>query len=562
MLFDQTFKNIRRTREIIRILLKYGFEDVVVNTSLQNFVPKRTKLTWHSKEDHPVFNTTRWERIRMAFEELGPTFVKGAQVLSNRPDILPAELIAEFQKLQNNVAPFAFEKVSEIIAAELGQPIEAIFDAFDKTPIGSASIGQVHLARLKNGERVVVKVQRPDVKNIVETDLSIVKEIVKRGAAFFEQNGIMDPYDVVVAFEKNMMRELDYRTETRNINQFRTFYKDRKDFYVPCAYKEYTTSRVMVLELIEGVKITNIKQMEEWGLDVVKIAETGMHIYLTQIFEFGFFHADPHPGNVLVRKDGVICLIDFGMVGRLSKKDKIAFAGVLISMAQQDARAMASFFRRLALDDDIKDLKSFEMELQEIIDDFAILDVKESNMAELAQRMQKIIYQYRLKVPGSVFIIFRALAILEGIGKAVHPDLNTMDAVRPYGQKLVVDMYSPANFSDDLFLTANDLLAFLNTFPGELKDIVRKLRQGKLHLEHRIDGYDALLTKLDRLMTRASLTLIIVALLIASALIFDAPLAPSLKTEGGIPYISIIGWVLAVLLLLLLLLKSRTQKNL
>lgn len=561
MLFDQTLKNIRRTREIIRILLKYGFEDVVVNTPLQNFVSKRTKLNWRSKEESRVFDTTRWERIRMAFEELGPTFIKGAQVLSNRPDILPAELITEFQKLQSNVAPFAYEKVREIIVAELGHPVEDIFETFDETPIGSASIGQVHLARLKNGERVVVKVQRPDVKKIVETDLSIMKEVVKRGTAFFEQNGIMDPLDVVVAFEKNMMRELDYRTETRNINQFRTFYKDRKDFYVPRAYKEYTTAKVMVLELIEGVKITNTQQLKAWGLDVVKIAETGMNIYLTQIFEFGFFHADPHPGNVLVRQDGVICLIDFGMVGRLSKKEKIAFAGVFISMAQHDARAMASFFRRLAIDDDIKDIKLFEMDLQEIIDDFAVLDVKESNMADLAQRMQKIIYQYRLKVPGSIFIIFRALAILEGIGKEVHPDLNTMEAVKPYGQKLVVDMYSPANFTDDLFITLNDLLSILNTFPGELKDIVRKIRQGKLHLEHRIDGYDVLLTKLDRLMTRASLTLIIVALLLSSALIIDAPLAPSLKTTGGIPYLSIVGWILATLLLILLLFKSKAQKN-
>lgn len=554
MFFTQTLKNIRRAREVAGILAKYGFEEAMVNTPLQNLVPKRRRVSW-SNGNNLVFDLTTWERVRMVFEELGATFVKGAQVLSNRPDILPEGLIKEFQKLQSSVAPFSFEKVKEIIQSELGKPLSEIFLEFDETPIGSASIGQVHLARLFNGDRVVVKVQRPDVKKQVETDLSLMKELVKFAGNFFERNGIMDPLDVVIAFEKSMQKELDYRTEARNISQFRTFYKDRTDFYVPAAYKEYSTEKILVLEFVKGCKITDLAKMKEWGIDPTKIAHSGMHIYLTQIFEFGFFHADPHPGNIIIQEDGRICLIDFGMVGRMSRRDKLAFAGLFISMAQQDARAMASYFRRLAIEDEIADIRTFEADLQEIIDDFAVLEVKESNMAEMANRMQAIIYKYRLKVPGAIFIIFRALAILEGIGKLVHPDMNTMEEIRPYGQKLLLDLYSPKDASGDALNTFNDLLAFLNTFPSELKDIVRKLRQGKLHTQIGFDNYDEFARLVDNAVSRLTLTFIIVALIIASAMMVDAQ--NLLRQNGGMPYLSLFGFITAGFLMIILLFKPK-----
>lgn len=554
MIFTQTLKNIRRAREVARILAKYGFEEAMVNTPLHNLVPKGRRVTW-SHGDTSVFEFSTWERIRMVFEELGATFVKGAQVLSNRPDILPDGLITEFEKLQSSVAPFGFDKVKEIIEKELGKPLNEVFLQFDETPIGSASIGQVHLAQLHNGTKVVVKVQRPDVKKQVETDLTLMKELVKFAGNFFERNGIMNPMDVVVAFEKSMQKELDYRNEARNISQFRTFYKDRTDFYVPAAYKEYSTDKILVLEYVKGCKITDLVQMREWNIDPTKIAHTGMHIYLSQIFEFGFFHADPHPGNIIIQEDGRICLIDFGMVGKLSRRDKLSFAGLFISMAQQDARAMASYYRKLAIDDEIVDLRAFEADLQEIIDDFAVLDVKDSNMADMASRMQGIIYKYRLKVPGSIFIIFRALAILEGIGKVVHPDMNTMDEIRPYGQKLLLDLYSPKDASSEALNTFNDLLAFLNTFPSELKDIVRKFRQGRLHTNINLDNYDDFARLVHHSVSRISLTLIIVALLIAAAMMVDAPNLT--RDNGGMPYISLVGFILAGILLFALLFSPR-----
>ena len=448
MLFDKTIKNIKRIRQVVQILVKYGFEDVVANTVLIKLVPRRTQLSWKRK-DRPVFEYSRWERIRMVFEELGATFIKLAQVLSDRPDILPEPLIKEFQKLQSQVPPFEFSEVESIIQSETGKKIEDLYEWFDEETIGSASIGQVHRAKLKTGEHVVVKVQRPGVKELVDTDLRILKDFAKRSESYFEKNGITNLTDIVNTFDKTMHKELDYNHEARNIEQFRLYYKRKRKFYVPRAYKDYTTEKVLVVEYAEGCKITDLKQLKEWNINLGKLAENGMHIYLTQIFEHGFFHADPHPGNIIVKKDGTICLIDFGMVGKLMKRDKYAIAGIFIGMAQKNPEKMASNLRKLSFKNNITDRRIFENDVNEIIEDFASLDVSEGSMADLLPRLQKLVYDYKMQLPGSMFLILRALAILEGIGKTVHPSMNIYDFLKPYGAKIVREQYSVENISEE-----------------------------------------------------------------------------------------------------------------
>jgi ubiquinone biosynthesis protein len=429
MLFKgQTFKNIGRIREIIGVLVKYGFEDIVTNSTLRNFVSEKVRISW-VRQDKPVFQYSRWERIRMVCEELGPTFVKLAQVLSNRPDMLPAPLIEEFEKLQDNVPPFAFSKVKEIVERETGKKLEDVFEVFNEKPLASASIGQVHKARMKDGKEVVVKIQRPEVREQVESDLAILVDAVNRADRYLQKQGITNAPDLVRSFERSMHKELDYRNEARNLDRFRTLYKDYKNFYIPRAFREFSSENVLIMEFVSGCKISDVAQMRAWGLDPRKVAENGMDIYLTQIFEFGIFHADPHPGNVLVRKDGVICLLDFGMVGTMMKKDKFAFAGIFIGMAEGNAHKMATSMKALAIDDRVEDMRQFEYDLNEIIEDFTALDVDESSIADVVERLQKVMYDYQIRVPGGIFLVFRAFAILEGIGKN-HP--STFQYLRFY----------------------------------------------------------------------------------------------------------------------------------
>jgi ubiquinone biosynthesis protein len=554
MLFNQTIKNLNRLRQIIQVLVKYGFEDMVTNTTLQNLVPRSRQLSW-SRQNRPVFAYSRWERIRMVLEELGPTYIKFAQVLSNRPDVLPEPLIREFEKLQSDVPPIPFAVVRQTVEREMGRPVDEVFEYLLEKPLGSASIGQVHRGRLRTGEEVVVKVQRPRVRTTVETDIAILKEVALRAEAYLERQGITAVMDVLETLEKTMQRELDYRNEVRNIRQFRHVYADRTDFHVPAAFAEWSSARVLVQEYAGGCRITDTAQMKAWGLEPEDVAARGLRIYLSQIFESGFFHADPHPGNIILREDGTITLIDFGMVGRLGRGDKLALAGLFVAMAREDPRQMALHLMRLATDHQIDDRGQLEHDLGALIEDFAGLELQEGNIGELGVRLQAIIFRYRIKVPGAIFLILRALAILEGIGKQLHPHLNAYAEIRPFGVQLLREQFSPANLAGELswrFATVDQLLRNL---PQELNDILRQLRKGELRVETRSPDHGETLRHLEATADRLVLALLIGLLLIASALGLQAPEGRTVASLWGMPLFSLAGVALAGLLGLVLLLR-------
>jgi len=560
-MFKNTISNLHRLRQVAEVLLRYGFEDVVTTTPLRRLVSQARRLNWQ-RADRQVFETTRWERVRLIIEELGPTFIKLAQAMSNRADLLPQALIDEFEKLQSNVPPFATALAREIIEEELGRPITEVFSEFDDTILGSASIGQVHRARLLTGEEVVVKVQRPGVREKVRSDLALLHELVRLTAGFLQKQGLANPQDIVDAFERSMSKELDYTAEARSMEQFRKLYAEYSTFYIPKPFREFSTERILVIEFVSGCKITDKAQLLEWKLSPEAVAELGMDIYLTQIFEFGVFHADPHPGNVLVKPDGTLVLIDFGMVGRLTKQQKYAFAGVFIGMARQDARSMAVNFRRLALTAEIPDMRTFESDLSQLIEDFATLDVKEMSMSDLADALQTVIYNYKLQVPGAVFLILRALVILEGIGKVLHPNFNTFEFVRPYGAKIIQEQYSRQNLLSEAEYTGTQLLALLQTLPADVRQIVRKISKGELRLRFELVGYQTLLRKADQLVSRTILALLSVGGLLFSGLTLLGRYSPDMPYRRGVPEIT--WWSLGAtgfLLLILLLLGTKKQKR-
>ena len=560
-MFKNTISNLARIRQVAEVLLRYGFEDVVTTTPLRRLVSQARRLNWQ-RADRQVFETTRWERVRLIIEELGPTFIKLAQAMSNRADLLPQALIDEFEKLQSNVPPFDVALARQIIEEELGRPITEVFSEFDNVTLGSASIGQVHRARLLTGEEVVVKVQRPGVRDKVRSDLALLRELVRLTAGFLQKQGLSNPQDVVDAFERSMSKELDYTAEARSMEQFRKLYADYTTFYIPKPFRELSTERILVIEFVSGCKITDKPQLLAWDLSPATVAENGMDIYLTQIFEFGIFHADPHPGNVLVQPDGTIVLIDFGMVGRLTKQQKYAFAGVFIGMARQDARSMALNFRRLALTAEIADMRAFEADLSQLIEDFATLDVKEMSMSDLADALQTVIYNYKLQVPGAVFLILRALVILEGIGKVLHPNFNTFEFVRPYGAKIIREQYSRQNLLSEAEYTGTQLLALLQTLPSDVRQIVRKISKGELRLKFELVGYNTLMRKADQLVSRTILAMLSVGGLIFSGLTLVGRYSPDMPYRRGVPEIT--WWSLGatgfLMLILLILGTGRHEK--
>jgi ubiquinone biosynthesis protein len=541
---NSTWRNLGRLRQIIAILVKYGFEDIVANSTLRNFVPENLRLRW-LRQDKPALQYTRWERIRMAAEELGPTFVKMAQILSNRPDIIPEPLVKEFEKLQDRVPPFPSEEAISILEYEIGKPISEVFEYFDPTPIASASIGQVHKARLLGGKEVVVKVQRPEVREIVERDLSLLHEIVRRADRYLKKQGVLNAPDIVSAFEKSILKELDYQNEARNMVRFRELYKDYKNFYIPKPFREYSTDKVLVIEFVSGCKFTDVKQLKAWGINPRQVVENGFNIYLTQIFEFGIFHADPHPGNVLVRPDGTICLLDFGMVGMLSRKDRYAFANVFVAMASNDARMMANNLKRLAIEDEINDMRLFENDLQELIDEYSQLNVSEGSLAELTADLQQLFKRYKMVVPPGIFLIFRALAILEGIGRIMYPDFETYKHVRPYGVKILQDQWKPRNVLSEVQYRGEQVYSFVSNFPIEVREFLRIARKGRFHMEVELQGYGYLLKKLDSITNRLIFTFIICALVIGSSILATASFPKNQIGPYGLPYVSVLGYGIA-----------------
>ena len=551
-MLDLAFRNIGRTREILGILIKWGFEDLVINSTLRNLVPESTRIKW-IRDEKPVMEYTRYERIRMAAADLGPTFVKLAQILSNRPDIIPEGLVKEFEKLQDRVPPFEYELAKRIIEREINQKLEDVFEWLDEKPLASASIGQVHKAKLKTGELVVVKVQRPEVADIIDRDMQIIKDVVHRADRYLKKQGILQADEVVRTFERSILKELDYRNEARNIERFRTTYKFRTDFYIPMVYREFSTDKILIMEFVEGCKITDMDQLRKWGIDPKVVVERGMDIYLTMIFEFGYFHGDPHPGNILVREDGVIILLDFGMIGQLMKKDKYAFAGIFISMARNDAKEMAANLIKLAIEHNITDMRQFVYDLNDLIEDYAYLDVSESSIQDVIQRLQKIMYEYHITVPGGIFIVFRAFAILEGIGKKMHPEFKTYDFIKPYGLRLVTEQLKPENLAEEANNRFATFASFMNSVPAELRGIMQKTSRGKLHFEIELQGYGYALKKWDSITNRLSITYIICALMIASSIALLANYPEEMKFYYGINRWSFIGYCIAGGLFMILL---------
>ncbi len=550
MIFDQTFRNLNRTREILGILIKYGFEDFIANSTLRNLVTESMRIKW-LRDEKPVMSYTRFERVRMAAEELGPTFIKLAQILSNRPDIIPEGLVKEFEKLQDRVPPVPFVQAKVIIETGIGRRIEEVFEYFNEVPIASASIGQVYRAKMLTGEEVVVKVQRPSVAEIIEQDLSIIMEAVRRMDRYMKKQGVLNGEEVVRVFERAITKELDYQNEARNIDRFRTTYRHRTDFYVPKAYREFSSKQVLIMEFAKGCKITDAEQLKAWNLNPARIVEKGMDIYLSQIFEYGYFHGDPHPGNILVNEEGTIILLDFGMVGQLMKKDKYAFAGIFIAMSRFDAREMAQQLKKLSVEDNITDMRQFVYDLNDLIEDYAHLDVSESSIQDVIQRLQKIMYDYHITVPGGVFLIFRAFAILEGIGKKLHPNFKTYEFIRPYGQKLLTDQLKPENLAAEASQRFSNLTGFLNSFPVEVRGILQQIAKGKLHSEIELQGYGYALKKWDSISTRQSLVNIICALMIGSSIALLGNYPEEMKFVYGINKWSFIGYCIAAGLFLM-----------
>lgn len=538
------FKNLRRYRQVIRVLMKYGFDDVLAHSRFRRFIPHRQLQGELSK-----YSYTRYERMRMAIEELGPTFIKFGQILSNRPDLLPIELINELEKLQDAVPSFATQNVKTIIEADLGAPVEKLFASFSEQPIASASIAQVHEARLKTGEHVVVKVQRPDIASVIDTDLEILAELAEIAEHNFSNLARLEPVEIVKALNKSMNRELNFLLETNNIIRFQEIFKDEPLVYTPVVYTKFSTRRVITMEYVSGIKINQVQKLRDNGVNLHELAKKGLFLYFEQIFKHGFFHADPHPGNVLIMPDGKICLIDFGMMGTLNRQDKDAFKDLIVAITKGNFSKLVNAIERLTKHKKVANKEELEYDINILLDEFPPYTIDERNMKEVVDRLQYIIYKHKLSFPNDFFLLLRTLVILDGISTILDPGFNTLKYIRHQSLRLFEESIRPKNL---MMLTLNSLLDiwdYLRVMPSDFKKIIERIKEGKIQIE--ITGLKPVLHTLDIISNRLAAAIILAAMIIGSSLIVLSHIPPY---WNNIPIIGLIGIIFSGLFGVILIL--------
>ena len=548
---SRTYQHVNRYRQILTVLVKYGFDDLVDRLKIGQYLEIGLQMIARRDQAH-IEKHTRAERVRMTLEELGPTFVKLGQIASTRPDLIPTEFIGELEKLRDAVPPFAFEQVREIVEEELRHPLSESFAEFSETSLAAASIGQVHRARLKDDEEVVVKVQRPNIRRTIEVDLEIMLHLATLLERHVEEAELHQPTKIVEEFARVMEQELDYGVELAHLERFANQFLDDDTVYVPKVYRDYSTGRVLTMEYIEGVNLTDLDGLAESGLDRRRIAGRGAELILKQIFVHGFFHADPHPGNIFVLPGDVICYLDFGMVGRLDRRSREDIADLVYGAAGRDAAKTTNALVRFAeRDDDWEiDERALERDVGEMLDLHVVTELGRADMGRLLQQLFELLNKYRLRIPADLVMMLKALTTAEGVGVMLDPQLDMVAIATPYVRKLKLERFAPRRLVGELFESGNELLQLAREIPGGARELLRLAKRGNLRMgvEHR--GFEKMLDTYEHVANRVAFAIVVAALIVGSSLIVVSDIPPK---WGGIPLIGVVGFLAAGVMGLVLL---------
>ncbi|MBW1738596.1 MAG: AarF/ABC1/UbiB kinase family protein [Deltaproteobacteria bacterium] len=537
----RTYRHLNRYRQILAILFKYGFGDLVDTLKIEQYLEIGLQMISRKRREQ-VEKLTRAERVRIALEELGPTFVKLGQILSTRPDLIPVEFIQELSKLQDHVHSFPYAEVKQIIESELGASLGDVFQRFDQTPLAAASLGQVHRAQLADGEEVVVKVQRPGIHKTIEVDLEIMLHLASLMERHLKGWDLHRPTKIVEEFAHTLERELDYNIEASHIERFAKQFMGDQTIYVPKVYRDTTTTRVLTMEYVGGIKASEIDQLQLASLDQKEIAHRGADLILKQIFDYGFFHADPHPGNIFILPNNVICYLDFGMMGRIDRQTREDFADLVMNIVSRDEGKVADALLKLTLWEDEPDRSTLERELGEFMDLHFYRPLKELELGKLLRQLLDMASKHRLRVPPDLFLMLKALSTVESLGSSLDPDFDITTHAAPSIRRIQRERLHPRRVAADMFDTGAEIVSLVKEIPRELRNILKQVRQGKVKLEFEHRGLEPMLTTHARISNRIAFAIVLASLVIGSSLIALADIPPKWY---GIPVIGLAGFLLA-----------------
>lgn len=532
-------EKIKRIKKLADVLMKYGFEEILSRSELEKRLPKRI-VGRNRGKIKDIKSRTIYERVRMALEEMGPAYVKFGQMLSNRNDILPEEMISELQKLQDKVEIQEVD-IRKKLAEELNIIPEEYFQSIDEEPMASASIGQVFCAVLKNGEKVVLKVRRDNIDNVVETDLIIMKDMAK----FLEKYDVnaknINLLYIVETFENMLKKELSLTNERKNMERFENNFKGNEHLHVPVVYKELSNNRILCMEFIEGIKITDKEKIEKTGFNPKEIASLGLELYIKQVMKYGFFHADPHPGNIFLGKDGKLIFIDFGAMGTLYPYEIELLEELTLNFLQKDVKKMIATIKELALDYNISDEKRLERGFYDILSMVDGTSLEEINLVEIMERVKTLLSQNQVLLSEDVYLLVKGIGQIEGIGRHLNPQLNIMQEIGNNAQEIMVKRMSPKYILEKGMGKVGEFSENWLTLPSDLKRLLEKIQNNELKHRHELVGFE----NFQKITERLVMGLVVSSLIIGSSILVLANMPPHIN---GISVLGVLGFVISGIL--------------
>jgi ubiquinone biosynthesis protein len=509
----QAVKNVQRLRQIIAVFAKHGFVDFVDRMDLSKFLPGRLGAYAESEADRSTP-----ERLRLAFEELGPTFVKFGQLLSTRSDLLPEPFIEEFTQLQDQVQPLPFEVVREAVERELNQTLDQAYSFFDQKPLAAASIGQVHEARLATGEKVVVKVQRPEIEKIIETDVSLLAFLAGLLEKYVPESRIVGPTVVVEEFFRTLSFELDFVVEANNIAKISENTASVQEVVLPKVYKSHSTHKILTLEKFEGIRVNDIKSLDAAGIDRKKIVEIGARTFFKWVMIDGLFHGDLHGGNLFILPGNRLGIIDFGIVGRLSQRARDQLSNMVISLLTEDYENLCYEYAELGASGASVDFEGFQREVRNALSPYMGLALSDLNVGKVLIEATKVATKYNIKVPGDWMLVFKAILTIEGMGRALDPEFDLLTVGQDLVKDLVKNQYSMQRMSKEMMWVAKDVAMLLKVLPRQIRWMFRKFNSNDFAFEIKSPDFQQVREQLDINGRRLSLSVMASGLFIAGSI--------------------------------------------
>lgn len=544
----RTYRHLNRYRAVAAVLVKHGFGDLVKVLGLDTLI--EAGLRGFMRHPPPLELAARPQRVLLALQELGPTFVKAGQYLSTRADLLPTPYLRELAKLQDDVPPFPAEDARRIIEEDLGRPASELFARFDGRPLAAASIAQIHGARLLDGREVVVKVERPDIRRVTAIDLEIMEHLAGIAENHSAEWRKRRPTLVIAEIARSLDREMDFALEAAHTERFARQFLDEPTVRVPAVHRDLSSARVLTLERVGGLKADNVRALERAGLDPRIVAENMANHYMAMIFVHGFFHADPHPGNLFIQPDHVVAYVDFGMTGRLDRDTRESLADVIYAVSRRDDGLLTSALLSLAEYDSEPDEREFRSDMAELMDQYAYRPLGEWRLGRMLEQLFQTTARHGVRIPADLFLMVKALTELESFSRNLDPAFDVIGASEPYVRMVHDAKTSPARVAERLAEAGRRSLDLLESAPSELREILRQARRGRLVVEFEHKGLEPVLNEVDQASNRLAYAILLAALVIGSALLVHARVPPFWRE---LPVLGLGGFLLSAFMALLLL---------